>query len=222
MARAIPQRLCCRRSDGSTSSSSFRADRRRSSSRTWRRPSSSFRWSTSRGPARSPGAVSCRAERHPDDVTTANFSNIVVRPGKVDFDFPKPALPSVQRGVVTEWQVSKPFASEPEAVYEALPEAAGDDWMVVATDPTGLLVFDRHVLKARGLALDGDRGAPRHRRRKRRASPFQLRLQRSRERSSQRRAPLRRQCDLQLQLSAPPGTDRSRPGKSRLAAAGGA
>ena len=82
----------------------------------------------------------------PDGVDTANFSNIVVRPGVVDFTFPDDDPSPPPAGVVERWQVSAPFVSQHESVPVEVPaEVSSGPWQALATDATGLLVFDRHL-----------------------------------------------------------------------------
>jgi hypothetical protein len=84
----------------------------------------------------------------PEGVTTANFANVVVRPGVVEYAFPEITPPVSPPGVVTHWQVSKAFASQPEGVPVAVPtEIADGAWQTFAADASGLLVFDRHLTR---------------------------------------------------------------------------
>ncbi len=92
----------------------------------------------------------------PDGVYTANFANVVVSPGVVEHAFPEIAPASSSPGVVTHWEVSPAFASQPEGVPEEVPAevAAGTGspaaWQTLAADPSGLLVFDRHLTRPEG------------------------------------------------------------------------
>lgn len=86
----------------------------------------------------------------PDGVYTASFANIVVRPGVVEYDFPEMKPPSPPPGVVTHWEVSSTFPSQPDAIAEVPANVAGEAWQTLAADPTGLLVFDRYLTRPEG------------------------------------------------------------------------
>ena len=83
----------------------------------------------------------------PEGAFTAAISNLVLRPGYVPYDFSRSttrenAPPS---GVVTEWQISSPFAP-PEGPIRKLPEEVlRGRWQTVAPEPSGLVVFERLV-----------------------------------------------------------------------------
>lgn len=82
----------------------------------------------------------------PDGVDTANFSNIVVRPGAVDFTFPEVTAPKTPAGVVSRWQLSAPFPSSAEGPPAEVPTViAESSWQTTTADPSGLLALDRHV-----------------------------------------------------------------------------
>lgn len=106
-----------------------------------------------------PGSIRLRGflprDAAPDGVYTANFANLVVRPGVVEYDFPEIAPPASPPGVVTHWEVSPAFPSGPEGVPEVPPEVLGGTgspaaWQTLSADPTGLLVFDRYLTRPEG------------------------------------------------------------------------
>ena len=86
----------------------------------------------------------------PADTYVANFANIVVRPGVVDFTFPVPEPRTPTPGLVTDWQVSRAFAPEEgpkgEMVLEIPAEVSmSSGWRTVPANADGLVEFERHL-----------------------------------------------------------------------------
>jgi hypothetical protein len=69
----------------------------------------------------------------------------------VEYDFPKLQPPSPPPGVVTRWEVSPVFASQADSIAEIPAKVASGAWHTLATDPTGLLVFDRYLTRPDGM-----------------------------------------------------------------------
>jgi hypothetical protein len=89
----------------------------------------------------------------PAEGPETNFSNLVVRPGEVDFDFSStPVEEQSPKGVVEQWLVSDAFAP-PEGVVRELPSSttATDGWRRVDAEPSGLVVLGRHVAVPEGM-----------------------------------------------------------------------
>lgn len=79
----------------------------------------------------------------------ASFANVVVRPGHTPYRFPPPAADSVPAGLVTRWQLSPAFKTEPGPVIE-LPRAlltSRSRWPAFGAEPNGILVIGRHMAK---------------------------------------------------------------------------
>lgn len=76
-----------------------------------------------------------------------SFSNVVMRPGEVPFDFSKaPPLPEKEPpGVVKRWEVSSPFTLAAGAIRSLPAAAASGAWKTVPAEPSGLVVAERHV-----------------------------------------------------------------------------
>jgi len=76
-----------------------------------------------------------------------SFSNVVLRPGEVPFDFSKaPPLPEKEAsGVVRRWEVSAPFTPAAGEI-RAIPLASG--WQTVAAEPSGLVVAERFTKRS--------------------------------------------------------------------------
>jgi hypothetical protein len=83
-------------------------------------------------------------DAHPDARTS--FSNVVLRPGEVPFDFSKaPPQPETEPpGVVRRWEISEPFTPAAGAI-RALPSPAAGAWKTVSAEPSGLVVAERFV-----------------------------------------------------------------------------
>ena len=84
-------------------------------------------------------------DTHPDARTA--FSNVVLRPGVVDFDFSKAPPRKVEpaAGLIQRWELSDPFLPARGAI-QALPSAKG--WRTVPTLPNGLVVFERYLKRS--------------------------------------------------------------------------
>lgn len=101
----------------------------------------------------------------PTDPWALLLSDIVVRPGEVEWDFsPVEPEPSPE-GVIREWALSETFVRSGEDVLELLPEVVSGPWRVAATEPSGLLPIELHVRRPdqgtpavlAGLELETDR-----------------------------------------------------------------
>ncbi len=102
-----------------------------------------------------PGDIALRSFRPrgiPDGVFLASYSNVVIRSGVVDFDFPEPSAVESPAGVVKQWRVSPAFAPQAGAVTEVPAETlAAEGWQTLAADPSGLVVIGRDVAKPEGV-----------------------------------------------------------------------
>jgi hypothetical protein len=107
-----------------------------------------------------------------DPGARASFSNVVVRPGEVPFDFSKaPPLPEPEPpGVVRRWQVSERFTPAAGPIRSLPAAAASGAWQTVPAEPSGLVVAERYVKRMpedeRGavltrIAVDSDSDAVR-------------------------------------------------------------
>ncbi len=78
------------------------------------------------------------------------FSNVVVKPGVVPYDFSKsPARdPEAPAGIVKRWEVSAPFVPAKGAI-PTLPDAK--EWQTVNAGPNGLVVFERYVQRSEDI-----------------------------------------------------------------------
>lgn len=81
------------------------------------------------------------------------FANIEVRPGMTNYRFPPPppppSPPARPEGLVTAWQLSRPFAAKPGPVLR-VPDsllAGRDAWPAYPTEPNGMVVIDRHLVR---------------------------------------------------------------------------
>ena len=94
----------------------------------------------------------------PIDGPIARFSNVVVQPGHVPFDFAAalaadgaPATAVTDAGVIREWSVSKAFVPVDAPGTPALPPASAlGTFQTLTAEPGGLLPLDRHVRRAEG------------------------------------------------------------------------
>ena len=88
----------------------------------------------------------------PPGTHVANFANVVVRPGVVDFEFPTREAPQQTPGRVSSWELSRPFAPSDGAVLE-LPADVPDspEWQTVAANARGLVEIERHVTRPEGV-----------------------------------------------------------------------
>lgn len=92
------------------------------------------------------GSVAIGATLMDDDPAAwSSFSNVVLRPGEVPFDFSQspPAPETEPPGVVRRWEVSDPFVPAAGPIRALPPSAAG--WKTITAEPSGLLVADRWV-----------------------------------------------------------------------------
>lgn len=78
----------------------------------------------------------------------AAYSNIVVRPGFIPYDFgAQPVAAAQPPGVIEKWQLSPTFNVE-RGMITALPDsllASKRDWPSYAIEPNGVLVIGRHL-----------------------------------------------------------------------------
>lgn len=97
-----------------------------------------------------PGYIALRsflATEMPDNAYPTSYSNVVIRPNVVDFDFPDVAAEvAAPQGMVSEWSISEPFKT-PEGPVVTLPPLERETWRKVATEPSGLLLLFRHVAR---------------------------------------------------------------------------
>jgi hypothetical protein len=101
------------------------------------------------------GSIALGALLLDDDLTAwSSFSNVVLRPGEIPFDFsqappqPEPEPP----GIVRRWEVSAPFPAASLPV-RALPAAAG--WQKVSAEASGLVVAERSVKRPENVERPG-------------------------------------------------------------------
>jgi hypothetical protein len=88
-----------------------------------------------------------------DPGARASFSNVVVRPAEVRFDFSQAPPPPEREppGVVRSWEISAPF-TPPAGTIRALPAtASAGDWQNVRAEPSGLVVAERFVKRPEGV-----------------------------------------------------------------------
>ena len=88
----------------------------------------------------------------PEEIPIANFANLVIHPGEVDYDFSgsDPTTPATP-GAITHWQVSPSFVPPP-AVPQEVPQdvTSATGWSTLPTDPSGLLVLFKHRSRPKG------------------------------------------------------------------------
>lgn len=92
----------------------------------------------------------------PANTYVANYANVVVHPGKVDYEFPPvEAAPRVD-GLISTWQVSPSFAPA-EGLLTELPSEplASDDWQTVPASSDGLVELERYVTRPEGVRRAG-------------------------------------------------------------------
>jgi 3-keto-disaccharide hydrolase len=110
----------------------------------------------------------------PADVYPTSFSNVVVRPGEVDYDFPPvEAEAPPLAGTVSEWLFSQPYAT-PDGPVRELPSGWKESrWSKLAPARSGLIVIGKYferpqankratVLAKLRLTSDRDRRVPVH------------------------------------------------------------
>lgn len=82
----------------------------------------------------------------PPDTYVANFANIVVHPGVVDYEFPTHETATTKSGLVTSWQVSPAFAPAEGPVLEIPAEiSTSSEWQTVPANANGLVELERYV-----------------------------------------------------------------------------
>ncbi len=93
----------------------------------------------------------------PANTYVANYANVVVRPGAVDYEFPpvEPTSP-VEDGRITAWQISPAFVPA-EGLLTELPEEipAEDEWREVPANADGLVELERFVTRPEGVRRVG-------------------------------------------------------------------
>ncbi len=100
-----------------------------------------------------PGDIALRSFRPrgiPDGVSLASFSNVVIRPGVADFDFPEPEAVEPPAGVVKQWRVSPAFKSGGDLTEIPAEILAAEGWQTLDADSTGLVVIGKDVAKPDG------------------------------------------------------------------------
>ena len=106
--------------------------------------------------ARHPGAgyVALRGflpQGQPGGVYSASYANLTLRPGEVPYDFSKVPLEEERpEGVVAEWRLSETFDPGPGPIRE-IPSAQSGQWVTVPSQPSGLVVIDRHLARPQGV-----------------------------------------------------------------------
>jgi hypothetical protein len=87
----------------------------------------------------------------PPNTYVANFANVVVSPGVVDFDFPPVAVADPLPGQVANWQLSHAFAPNEGDILELPAEILETvDWNPTGVNSNGLLEIERHVVRPEG------------------------------------------------------------------------
>jgi hypothetical protein len=87
----------------------------------------------------------------PPNTHVANFANVVVRPGVIDYEFPDPEATTPVAGLIAEWDLSPAFAPADGAVLELPAETLATEWKTAAANPGGLLEIERHVTRPEGV-----------------------------------------------------------------------
>ena len=102
-----------------------------------------------------PGYLALRAFKPrgvPEEAYVANFANLVVRPGVVEYEFPEAEAAEPAAGRIASWQVSPAFAP-PEGLMTELPDEllGGDGWRTVTANADGLVELERWVTRPEGV-----------------------------------------------------------------------
>jgi len=88
----------------------------------------------------------------PPDTYVANFANVTVTPGVIDYEFPEPAATAADLGVIDEWLLSSSFAPAEGDILELPAEVlASDAWTAVAARDDGLVELERFVDRPEGV-----------------------------------------------------------------------
>jgi hypothetical protein len=84
----------------------------------------------------------------PEGVYPTSYANVVVRPGKVDYDFPPAAADdSMKPDTISEWLFSEPYATPDGAVTE-LPSGWNESrWRAIPAEGSGLVVIGRYFAR---------------------------------------------------------------------------
>jgi hypothetical protein len=116
----------------------------------------------------------------PEGVYPTSFANVVVRPGKADYDFPPieteasaSASTDKDKDTVPEWLVSEPYATPDGAVTELPSGWNASRWRAISAERSGLVVIGKTfarpkeneratVLAKLTLTSDLDRRVPLH------------------------------------------------------------
>lgn len=82
-----------------------------------------------------------------DKSAKTSFSNVVIRPDYVPFDFSRVTVaePPSPAGVIREWDVSEPFVPS-DGPVRTLP--AVKSWRKIAAEPSGLVVGERYLRRS--------------------------------------------------------------------------
>jgi hypothetical protein len=86
----------------------------------------------------------------PEGVYAANFSNLVVRPGDVTFEFPKSNQPPLP-GLVTSWDISPVVSASDDPIQTVGAASDVRSWRRLDTDSEGLLVLGKYVAVPDGV-----------------------------------------------------------------------
>ncbi len=91
----------------------------------------------------------------PPDTYVANFANVVVRPGVVDYEFPQVEVDDrggSDPGRIERWQVSPAFApAEGDILELPLDLIESDQWQSVPANADGLVEIERYLTRPEGL-----------------------------------------------------------------------
>ncbi len=89
----------------------------------------------------------------PPDTYVANFANVVVHPGVIDYEFPEiEAAGDVDSGLVETWRLSPPFVPAAGDVLELPDEVlASEEWQTVKANADGLVEVERFVTRPEGV-----------------------------------------------------------------------
>ena len=88
----------------------------------------------------------------PPDIYLANFANLVVRPGVVDYDFPPADAEQPAEGRITDWRISPAFAPADDLLTELPTELPNESaWQTVPANADGLVELERYVTRPEGV-----------------------------------------------------------------------
>ena len=89
----------------------------------------------------------------PEGEQVAAFSNVVLRPGRVPYDFSRSTtrenVPAA--GVVAAWEISETFVPEKGPVRELPEKTLRGKWQKVEAEPSGLVFLEKYVTVPKGV-----------------------------------------------------------------------